>query len=175
MQCSETDFLVHPFFLVFEYGRFSFKHSYRIGDLVKISMLGEATNQFHTIAPQTPAKEMVCLQFFFTSLQLLFLFYIANNVWRSTAEDLIIQLPHGPVTNRSAILPRNVAFSCNLETRGSGWGQSREFLGFVKILDCNSHSPPTLSITIPSPLSQSYLTVPPLHLTLSTRETFYLT
>ena len=38
-----------------------------------------------------------------------------------------------------------------------------------------SHSPPTPSITTPSPLSQTYLIYPPpLHLTLSTRDTFFL-
>ena len=38
-----------------------------------------------------------------------------------------------------------------------------------------SHSPPTLSITTPSPPSQTYLTVPPLHLTPTSRDTFFLT
>ena len=38
-----------------------------------------------------------------------------------------------------------------------------------------SHSPLTLNITTPSLLSQTYLTDPPLHLTLSTRDIFFLT
>ena len=38
-----------------------------------------------------------------------------------------------------------------------------------------SHFPPTLSITTPSPLSQTYLTDAPLHLTLTSRDTFFLT
>ena len=37
-----------------------------------------------------------------------------------------------------------------------------------------SHSPPTLSITTPSPPSQTFLTDPPLHHTLTTRDTFFL-
>ena len=38
-----------------------------------------------------------------------------------------------------------------------------------------SHSPPTLSITTPSPPSQIYITDPPLHLTLTSHDTFFLT
>ena len=38
-----------------------------------------------------------------------------------------------------------------------------------------SHSPSTLSITTPSPLSQTYLTDPTLYLTLTARDTFFLT
>ena len=38
-----------------------------------------------------------------------------------------------------------------------------------------SHSPPTLSITTFSSPSQTYLTDPPLHLTLTTRDAFFLT
>ena len=38
-----------------------------------------------------------------------------------------------------------------------------------------SHSLPTLSITTPSPPSQTYLTDPPFHLTLKTRDNFFLT
>ena len=38
-----------------------------------------------------------------------------------------------------------------------------------------SHSHPTLSITTPSPPSQTYFTDPPLHLTLTARDTFFLT
>ena len=38
-----------------------------------------------------------------------------------------------------------------------------------------SHYPPTLSITTPSPPSQTYIPPPPLHLTLMGRETFFLT
>ena len=38
-----------------------------------------------------------------------------------------------------------------------------------------SHFPPTLSITTSSPPSQTYLTDPPLHFTLTTRDTFLQT